>query len=353
MPDQTNTKGEGNNMKSWLLGAVIATATICAAGIGHAQDTFTLRLANWSSSTGAGGLMFDRYAKEVEEASKGRLKIEVFHGASLGPAPKHYDLVANGIADMAYFVTYSTPGRFPMSEIFGLPNVMENARNDEEATRILMKLAPDHLYPEFEGVRIIWLAASALDKVHGAREPIRTLDDIKGKRLRVTSNAIKEVLRDVGADPISVPAGDVAEALQKNSLDGAHGSRGSVWTLKLGDLLKYETPLLSTYVVVGLGINQAAYDRLPTDLQEIVDSIGGVEGAVRYVGTLGPDNPVVADYIRSFAFEQVEPDSALVKAVADAAATYSEKVLATYDAKGGEGRALWDLIREMDRAGAR
>lgn len=337
-------------MKSWFIGAVIATATICSAGIAHAQETFTLRLANWSSSTGAGGLMFDQYAREVDEASKGRLKIEVFHGASLGPAAKHYDLVANGIADMAYFVTYTTPGRFPMSEIFGLPNVMETAKNDGDATRILMGLAPEHLYPEFKGVRIIWLAASALDRIHTVREPIRTLEDIKGKRLRVTSNAIKDVLLDVGADPISVPAGDVAEALQKNSLDGTHGSHGSVWTLKLGDLLKYETPLLSTYVVVGLGINQASYDRLPPDLREIVDSIGGVEGAVRYVSTLGPDNPVVADYVSSFGFEQVEPDPALVKAVADAANAYSEKVLAAYDAKGPEGRALYNLVRELDRA---
>ncbi|MFN3549754.1 MAG: TRAP transporter substrate-binding protein DctP [Mesorhizobium sp.] len=340
-------------MKTWLIGSVLAAATICSAGIAFAQETYTLRLANWSSSTGAGGLMFDRYAREVDEASKGRLKIEVFHGASLGPAAKHYDLVANGIADMAYFVTYSTPGRFPMSEIFGLPNVMENAKNDGDATRLLMKLAPDHLYREFEGVRIVWLAASSLNKVYTAREPVRTLEDIKGKRIRVTSNVIKDVLRDIGADPISVPAGDVAEALQKNSLDGTHGSHGSIWTLKLGDLLKYETPLLSTYVVVGLGINEKAYEKLPSDLKEIVDSIGGPEGAVRYVSTLGEDNPVVADYIKSFGFEQVEPDAALVKAVADAATAYSERVLATYDAKGPEGRALYDLVRDMDRSGAR
>lgn len=340
-------------MKTWFIGAAIAAATICSAGIAPAQETHTLKLANWSSSTGAGGLMFDQYAREVDEASNGRLKIEVFHGASLGPAAKHYDLVANGIADMAYFVTYNAPGRFPMSDIFSLPNVMANAKSDEDATRILMKLAPDHLHPEFKGVRIVWLAASSLGSVYTAREPVPTLEAIRGKRLRVTSNAIKEVLKEVGADPISVPPGDVAEALQKNSLDGTHGSRGTVWTLKLGDLLRYEMPLLSTYLVVGLAINEASYDRLPPDLREIVDSIGGVEGAVRYVSTLGPDNPVVADYIRSFAFEQVEPDPALAKAVADAAAAYSENVLATYDAKGPEGRALFDLVREMDRAGSR
>jgi TRAP-type C4-dicarboxylate transport system substrate-binding protein len=347
---KTSADNRESIMKSWVIGGLVGAISICSAGIAFAQETYTLRLANWSSSTGAGGLMFDQYAKEVDAASKGRLKIEVFHGASLGPAAKHYDLVANGIADMAYFVTYATPGRFPMSDIFGLPNVMANAGSDADATRILMELAPEHLYPEFKGVRIVWLAASALDTIHTVREPVRTLDDIKGKRLRVTSNAIKDVLRDVGADPISVPAGDVAEALQKNSLDGTHGSHGSVWTLKLGDLLKYETPLLSTYVVVGMGINQAAYDKLPPDLREIVDGLGGVEGGVRYVSTLGPDNPVVATYIQSFAFEQVEPDPALVKAVDDAAASYSEKVLATYDAKGPEGRALFERVREMDSA---
>lgn len=337
-------------MKSWFIGAVIATATICSAGIAHAQETFTLRLANWSSSTGAGGLMFDQYAREVDEASKGRLKIEVFHGASLGPAAKHYDLVANGIADMAYFVTYTTPGRFPMSEIFGLPNAMENAASVEGATRIMMTLAPEYLYPEFKGVRIIWLSTIALDKIHTVREPIRTLDDIKGKRLRVTSNGIRDVLREVGADPVSVPAGDVAEALQKNSLDGAHGSNGAVWTLKLGDLLRYETPVLPTYVVTGLAINEAAYDKLPADLQKIVDGLGGVDGAVRYAHTLSDANPVVADYVGSFGFEKVEPDPALVKAIADAANAYSEKVLAAYDAKGPEGRALFERIRELDRA---
>ena len=314
------------------------------------QEIHTLRLANFASATGAGGLLFEAYAKELEAASDGRLKVELFHGASLGPGPKHFDLIKSGVADLGYFAAFYTPGRFPMSDIFSLPNVISNVENDSEATKLLMKLAPEYLLPEYEGVRIIWLAAASQDRIYSTGEPIRTLEDIKGKRLRVTAKSAQTVLRQVGAVPVSMPSGEVAESLQKNSLDGVHTSRAIIWALKLGDLVRYQTPLLKVHLVAGFAINEDSYDRLPADLQGLVDGLGGTDGAVRYIRSLAEDNPLVNDYLADKAIEAVEPDPSLVKAVSEAADAFNENALAAIDAEKPELRQLYNRIRELDGA---
>ena len=328
--------------------ALVAGLSFLASGA-SSQETYVLRLANFGAATGAGGQIFEAYARELVEASGGRLKLELFHGASMGPAEKHFDLVRSGVADIGYFSLGYTPGRFPRADIFTLPNVIRNARTDGDATEILMKLAPQELYPEFDGVKMLWLAAISVGSVYTASAPIRTLDDLKGKELRVTAKSIQAVFREVGAVPVSLNAGEVADALQKRTIDGIHGSRGALWTLKAGDLVRYETPLLKADVLVGLAINQAAYNRLPTDLRALIDSLGGTARAVHYVRAFEQDNPAVVEYFSNRHLETIVPDPSLTAAIDAAADAYNQSVLSGLDP---ELRTLYDRIRELDKAGS-
>jgi TRAP-type C4-dicarboxylate transport system substrate-binding protein len=56
--------------------------------------------------------------KQIEEATKGRVKIIYYSGESLAKGKDVYDATRGGIADIGYVVTVYTPGRFPMSEMF-------------------------------------------------------------------------------------------------------------------------------------------------------------------------------------------------------------------------------------------
>lgn len=330
---------------SGFAGIALAAGLALSVQATAAQEVHVLRLASFGSATGAGGQMFESYAREVEEASGGRLKLDLFHGASMGPGAKHFDLVRSGVADIGYFSLSYTPGRFPTADILTLPNVIRNAETDGETTALLMALAPEHLYPEFNGVKMLWMAAISLNAVYTAGEPVRTLDDLKGKQLRVSAKSAQAVLRELGAVPVSLTAGEVADALQKNSVDGVHGSKGALWTLKAGDLVRYETPLLKVHALVGLAINPAAYDRLPADLQTLVDGLGGTARAVSYVRAFEEDNPVVIDYLARLDIETIEPDSSLLDAVDAASEAYNQGVLSGADARA---RGLYDRIRALD-----
>ena len=108
---------------------------------------------------------------------------------------------------------------------------------------------------------------------------MRTLDDFKGQRLRFSTAAIREFISAMGATPVGVPPTEVAEQLQKGTLDGAftdYGGAGIAW--KLGGICKYTTELycfVSSFAVVA---NQAWYNKLPADLQKLIDqSVTGIE----------------------------------------------------------------------------
>lgn len=333
-----------------LVTLAFAAAISLVGAAAQAQDTITLRLANFASASGGMGRALDTYAKQLEERSGGRIKAEVFHGSSMGPAPKHYDLVRTGVADIAMFVTSYTPGRFTKTDLFALPNILANARTDADSTSTVQEVAEEALYPEYEGVRMLWLAALSQDRLFTTNAPVRTLEDIKGKRIRVTSKSGQAVLRAVGADPISIPAGEVAEGLQKNSLDGLHASRGTVWALKVGDLVDYQTPLLKIHLLVGLAINPTTYDNLPDDLKPLIDELGGPESATDFVKAYDEENPMVNEYVESIDLEAVEPDAALIEAVAKASEAYNDELLSELEAEHPDLRALYDRIRALDQA---
>ena len=61
------------------------------------------------------------WAKKMEEATKGRVKVTIYPAQTLGKGSEFYDLVRKGIADMAFGMPAYTPGVFPLTEVLSLP----------------------------------------------------------------------------------------------------------------------------------------------------------------------------------------------------------------------------------------
>jgi TRAP-type C4-dicarboxylate transport system substrate-binding protein len=77
------------------------------------------------------------WAKEIEERSKGQIKIQIFTGGSLTPAPQIYDGVVKGISDFGLSVFAYSPGRFPVIAAVDNPLGYTNAF---VATRVINEL---------------------------------------------------------------------------------------------------------------------------------------------------------------------------------------------------------------------
>lgn len=266
------------NRRLLLAGGASATALAGFPAIIRAQQKIEVKVANFVGPQHFQSQWLVNWGEQLEKKSDGRLVFKHFPSAQMGPTPKHFDFARDGTAEMAYILHGATPGRFPLTELVNLPYLIGSA---EIGIKVLNdpELRSKYLDAEHRGTKVLYLFTHQPGSVHTTKKALRSLDDFKGQRLRFSTGAIREFIAALGASPVGVPPTEVAEQLQKGTLDGAftdYGGAGIAW--KLGGICKYTTELycfVSSFAVVA---NQAWFSKLPADLQKIIsDSVTGIE----------------------------------------------------------------------------
>jgi TRAP-type C4-dicarboxylate transport system substrate-binding protein len=284
-----------------------------------------------------------------EKKSGGRLKPVYFYGASMGPLPRHYDLVRKGVADIAYFQHGITPGRFPLTELIHLPYVLPAGPvGAEVGAKVLGALRADYLAKEHEGTKVLWLATTEPAYIYDASKAIQKVADLKGRRYRAPTPTVATMLKELGANPIGLPAPLMAESLQKGTIDGVITDPNGVYTFKLGGLVKNETPMFLAVLSFGLVMNEERYNKLPDDLKKIIDdSVGDAERfgerALEVWGNIDARN----EYLEQAALNKVVLPEADDKEMRDLAVKFIEKTLAGLEAKGLPGRAVYAKMQAL------
>jgi TRAP-type C4-dicarboxylate transport system substrate-binding protein len=258
-------------MKFPLVRPLAATALALAFAAGaQAQQKIELKLAYFVGDQHAMSQWLIKWSGELEKGSNGRIVVKRFPGAQMGPTPQHYDFARTGQADVAWFLHGGTPGRFPLTEIISLPFMVGSS---EIGTKTLNdpELRKKYLDAEHKGVKVLMLLTHQPGGPHTTKKPIRTMDDFKGLRLRFASPPIRDLVQGLGATPVGVPPTEIAEQLQKGTIDGAfidYGGAGIAF--KLGGTIKYSTELYAYVASFGVVMNEDFWNKLPPDLQKLV-----------------------------------------------------------------------------------
>ncbi|MDJ0950192.1 MAG: TRAP transporter substrate-binding protein [Alphaproteobacteria bacterium] len=262
----------------------IACALVIAVALGWGQSavakTYELKLAFFVPAGHFMSKYLAGWAKDLEQKSKGELVFKVFPGAQMGPTPRHYDMARTGVADVTWFLTGATPGRFPLTELIDLPYLVGSA---EIGTKVLNDPAVrKYLDPEHKGVRMLYYFTHQPGQIHMRETPVSGVADLKGKRIRFASATIRDFVAALGATPVGVPPPAIAENLQKGTIDGVFIDYGGAHTaFKLGGLVKHSTEMYSYVTSFGLAMNPKTYDGLPPHLRKLIDeSTTGVEATV-------------------------------------------------------------------------
>ncbi len=220
---------------------------------------------------------------ELEARSGGRLKLRLYPAAQLGPVQRQFDLARNGQADMAVGLTGATPGRYPMTELASLPFVEPGAGGTSAImSRRLTELAPKYLQPEFAGLRVLWVGVQPLSSFFTARKEIGAVSALRGLKIRFQGEQHAKVLRTLGAVPLQVPPGEIADGMSKGVIDGAVFNYEAAESFGLMSVTQHvmEPPFFTSTLV--LVMNQAKYDGLPPDLRAILDETTGPAAAERF-----------------------------------------------------------------------
>jgi len=253
-----------------LIALGLAAALAGLATPAAAQQTFEMKLGHYVPAGHFMSKYLDDWVAMLKTRSNGRLDITVFHGAQMGPTPRYFDLARTGVADLAWFLHGGTPGRFPLTELINLPFLVGSAEigtktlNDPEVRR--------YIDEEHKDVHVLYYFTHQPGNLHTRTKPIRTLEDIKGQRVRFASATIREFLSALGGTPVGVAPPDIADSLQKGTIDGVFIDYGGAHTaFKLGGLVRYTTEMYSYVTSFGLVMNKDSYAKLPPDLRALID----------------------------------------------------------------------------------
>ncbi len=259
-------------MKTTLsrLPAILAAAGLIAfsAGLSHAAD-FTMKIgfvtindqnqqwANW-------------YKEAVEKGSNGRIEVQIFPASQLGPVPRQIEGVQLGTIEAVLLPADFFVGLDPRYGVFSIPGLFKDMKNaaaaiaDPALNKEILDLG------ESKGmVGITAFVYSAAD--YFGKDPIRKLDDFKGKKFRINATpAERERMRVLGATAVPLPTNEVVPALQRGAIDGTQSAIALFVNFKYIDLGKVLTQTDDTMLVPIAVVSKAWLDKLPPDLQKLV-----------------------------------------------------------------------------------
>lgn len=244
----------------------ILGAFIVYPGNVHSQAKITLTYANFPPATTFPCIQMERWAKEMEKRTGGRVKIQTFPGGTLLPAKNIFDGVVAGTADIGNFAMSYQPGRFPVSEAIDLPIGFTSAK---AASLALFDLVMKYKPKEFEKVKVLTLFTCPPADLM-TKTPVKTLADLKGMELRASGTGAA-VLKRLGATPVGMPQSEAPEAIQKGVVKGNVSSMEILKDFNFAAYLPYATEANLFVVSFAVVMNKAKWDSLPADIKKIFD----------------------------------------------------------------------------------
>lgn len=210
------------------------------------------------------------WAREVEKRTNGQVKITIYAGGTLTPAAQCYDGVVNGISDIGMSCFAYTLGRFPLLEGLDLPLGYPSGT---VATRVATELAQKYQPKEVSDVHVLYVHAHGPGLL-ASKKPVRTLTDMKGLKVRVTSNSLK-LAEALGGTPVSMPQPDTYEALSKGVVDATLCPVETLKGWKQGEVISSVTDATAVGYTTAMFVvmNKAKWEKLPADIQKTITDV--------------------------------------------------------------------------------
>jgi len=220
-----------------LVGKLAACAVVLVATVGGAQAETTLRMSSWIPAThflNANAII--PWSEDVAKVTNGRVKINLapkIIGSPLG----QYDVVRDGLADIAVAVPGYTPGRFDLAGIVEMPLLTEDT--------VVSSVAFQRLYDKylkdaglFKEVHVLSAFTGGGGHFFMRDKAIKSVADVKGMKIRAAVASTIPTLSALGAVPVQKPSNEMYELMASGVLDGSISGLDQVLPFKLADVSK-------------------------------------------------------------------------------------------------------------------
>ena len=243
-----------------------------------AAEKQTLHMAYWAGPSHHMVKTLEAWNKTVEAASGGNLTVEV-DKASLAKPEGQYDVVKEGIRDMAWVVPGYTPGRFELYRVAEIPFICSNATACSTA---LWNWYAKHKLAEkeFTDTRLLIAFTTGPFALHTTR-PVKTLYEVRGLKVRVAGAAVP-IAKALGMTAVAMPATEAYQTLQRGTVDGTVFPWEAIDSFRLQEVVKAHLEFPGGLLTASffLNINPKAWQKLTPDnqaaLAKAADSAGSL-----------------------------------------------------------------------------
>ena len=262
-----------------MLAAIAIGCALCA-GADAAAEPATLKVGATMppmSSVIAEGYV--PWLRAIEKDAPGAIKFQEFWGGALVRAPdKQFEAMMNGIMDSTVVITSYTQKLFPDFSLFSIPYVVDGA---VEAAVGGWRLYERGLLRGLEKVYVAAIFSNDNGGLH-LRSRVKSLDDVKGLKIRVSGPEEAEIVKAMGAVPVGLGIPTTADALNRGVVDGTFNGWAANQSFRI-------TPLIKTHIDVPFGvrsffiaINREVYDKLPASARAAIGKHSGRDFSIRF-----------------------------------------------------------------------
>jgi TRAP-type transport system periplasmic protein len=249
----------------WLLAAALVA---CTGRASAAPAVIRLGHVGYPGSLFA--ITADEYARRVNEKLAGRYEVRVFHSSRLGSDEELLKGIQAGAKEMfAPSTIMSTVdprfGVFEMPYLFKDRVHVKRVFEDPKVKAALFDPLPA------KGLRVLGAWENGFRVITNNVRPVSRPDDLRGMKLRVPGGVWRaKMFRAYGANPASIPYGEVFAALHSGVVDGQENPFPQIYGGKLHEVQKFLSLSDHVYSPAYLIVSEKFWRGLPPDVQQVL-----------------------------------------------------------------------------------
>ena len=252
----------------------VCCLTACGGGSEDSGDTIVLRIASDEPNDSASSKAVELFGEKIAEATDGKVTVNYMPDGAMGGDREILESVTMGNLEMGLFNVSMYATYDEDWNALSLPYVFEDAESkyallDGEVGAYLSDKAK-----ESTGTEVLAYAEGTPMALTNNLHPIKTVDDVKGVKMRVVEADINLDLYDAwGGTAVPMAFTEVYTALQQGTIDGVDTSPYWVSVAKFSEVGKYLTDTQHQECTMAIAINSEFLAGLPEDIQQAIRDI--------------------------------------------------------------------------------
>lgn len=253
--------------QDWLDGNITPAD---APKVTYTGDTITMRASIQTPPPAVHTKVWLKEFALLEKMTGGKIKVELRHSGVVHKIDEGFEAIRSGLTDYTYCWGFLDASGLNLSLALQLPGLFPNG---ETMSIVAERLHQKYFRAEYDrhGVYLAHLDGSPHVSFF-SRVPIRTIEDLSGRKVRSGGGIYADSIAALGATPLQMSSADFYTALQRGLLDVVTTADSAAKIFKVFEVAKHMTAPNVIRLPVETCVRPGFYDDLPADLKQIVNN---------------------------------------------------------------------------------